>query len=106
MKIKSNRGFSLIEVIFAAAIFAIVASAIYQGFSAITSLIAASRDKVAAIDLINSEFELVRNLSYANVGLEGGIPGGVLLATSTAVKDGREFVINRAIRNIDDPFDG
>ncbi|MCL5795737.1 MAG: carboxypeptidase-like regulatory domain-containing protein [Patescibacteria group bacterium] len=105
-KLKTNRGFSLIEAIFAAAIFAIVSVSIYQGFMSVISLISASRDKVAAINLINSEFELVRNLSYANVGLQGGIPDGVLVATSTIVIDGRNFSIIRTIRNIDDPFDG
>jgi prepilin-type N-terminal cleavage/methylation domain-containing protein len=103
---RCGRGFSLIEVIFAAAIFAVVAVSIYQGFISVTSLVSASRDKMAAVDLINSEFELVRNLSYSNVGLQGGIPSGVLLTTSTVVKDGREFNIVRTIRNIDDPFDG
>jgi prepilin-type N-terminal cleavage/methylation domain-containing protein len=106
MKIKINRGFSLVEVIVASAIFAVVAASIYQGFISITSLISASRDKVAAVDLINGEFELIRNLSYANVGIQNGIPNGVLLATTTVVKDGREFNISRVIRNIDDPFDG
>jgi prepilin-type N-terminal cleavage/methylation domain-containing protein len=103
---KINRGFSLVEVIFAATIFVIVAMAIYQGFASITALVSASRDKVAAVDLVNSEFELVRNLSYANVGLKNGIPAGVLEETSTAVKDGREFTVTRTVRNIDDPFDG
>jgi len=106
MKLKNKKGFSLIEAIFAAAIFAIVSVSIYQGFMSVTSLISASRDKVAAINLINSEFELIRNLSYADVGLQGGIPDGVLNATSTVVIDGRIFNIIRTIRNIDDPFDG
>lgn len=96
----------MVEVIVASAIFAIVAMSIYQGFASVTTLISLSRDKVAAIDLINSEFELIRNLSYADVGVQNGIPKGALLATSTVVKDGRNFSVTRIIRNIDDPFDG
>ncbi|OHA98706.1 MAG: hypothetical protein A3E02_01585 [Candidatus Zambryskibacteria bacterium RIFCSPHIGHO2_12_FULL_38_34] len=103
---KNSQGFSLVEVIVASSIFAIVAMSIYQGFISINALISASRDKIAAVNLINSEFELIRNLSYSNVGLSGGIPNGVLLATSTIIQDGREFDITRTIRNIDDPFDG
>jgi prepilin-type N-terminal cleavage/methylation domain-containing protein len=106
MKIKTNKGFSLVEVIVAATVFAVVAMAIYQGFISITNLVALSREKIVAVDLINSEFELVRNLSYANVGLQTGIPHGVLLATSTVSKDGKTFDVVRTIRNIDDPFDG
>lgn len=105
-KSKFHKGFSLVEVIVAAAIFAIIALAIYQGFLSVNLLIAASRDKVAAVDLINSELELVRNLSYSDVGLQSGIPNGLLPATSTVVIDGREFRVTRVIRNTDDPFDG
>lgn len=106
MKIKNKKGFSLIEVIFAAAVFAVIAVSVYQGFFSINLLISASRDKVAAIDLINSEFELIRNLPYSGVGLLNGIPLGTLPATSTVTKDGRTFEITRSIRNIDDAFDG
>jgi prepilin-type N-terminal cleavage/methylation domain-containing protein len=106
VKFKTNRGFSLIEVIFAATIFAIVAMAIYQGFISVTTLISVSRDKITAVDLINSEFELVRNLSYSSVGIKNGIPNGLLLATTTTIVDGRSFDVTRTIRNIDDPFDG
>lgn len=106
MKIKTNKGFSLVEILVATAVFAIVAMAIFQGIFSINALVSASRDKVVAIDLINSEFELIRNLSFVNVGLQNGIPRGVLLATSTITKDGRQFNITRTIRNIDDPFDG
>ena len=44
--------------------------------------------------MVNGEFELIRNLSYASVGLQNGIPKGVLSATSTVVRDGREFNIS------------
>ena len=96
----------MVEVIVASAIFAMVAMSIYQGFISVNALISASRNKVTAVDLINSEFELIRNLSYSNVGLQNGIPRGVLLATSTVIVDGTEFDITRTIRNIDDSFDG
>lgn len=105
-KIKLGLGFSMIEVVIAAAIFAVVSMAIYQGFVSITKLISVSRDKIAAIDLMNAEFELVRNIPFAQVGLVGGIPVGVVAPTSTLVVDGREFSITRVIRNVDDPFDG
>lgn len=96
----------MIEVVFAASIFAIVVLAMFQGFSGVTSLVNASKEKLIAIDLLNSEFELIRNVPYANVGLTTGIPIGVFNATSTATRDGRVFLITRTIRNIDDPFDG
>ncbi len=103
---RSQAGFSLVEVIVAASIFAVVALSIYHSFVSITTLISLSRDKIAATDLINAEFELVRNLSYSQVGTIGGIPNGSLAATTTKTIDGNQFEITRVIRNIDDPFDG
>ncbi len=102
----NRRGFSLIEVVFAASIFALVAMSIYQGLVSMTLLVSASRDKVAAANLINGEFELVRNLSFADVGLISGIPAGVLEPSYTTVVDGRQFEVRRFVRNIDDDFDG
>lgn len=101
-----SNGFSLVEVVFAASIFALVALSIYQGLFSTTLLVSASREKIAAADLINSEFELVRNLSFADVGLVSGIPAGLLATSSIVVVDGREFEVRRFVRNIDDPFDG
>ena len=76
----------------ATAVFSIVVMAIFQGIFSINALVSASRDKVAAIDLINGEFELIRNLSFTNVGLQSGIPRGVLLATSTATRMVGNFI--------------
>jgi prepilin-type N-terminal cleavage/methylation domain-containing protein len=105
-KFRISKGFSLVEVVFAATIFAVVAMAIFQGFISVNALIAASRDKVTATDLMNGEFELIRNLSYADVGLTTGLPHGVLQATTTVTVDGKQFNVTRVIRDIDDPFDG
>lgn len=106
-KLKINsRGFSLVEIILASATFAIIVVSIYSGFSSLSALIAMSRDKVVATNLLNEQFEIIRNLPFAEIGLVQGVPNGVLLATSTVIRDNREFFISRTVRNIDDPFDG
>lgn len=106
LKIVFSRGLSLVEVVVSAAIFSIIAVAVYNGYASLNQLISASRDKILGADLINEEFEIVRNLSFSNIGLLQGIPQGVLQATTTKNRDGRNFSISRTIRNIDDPFDG
>lgn len=103
---KNNKAFTLVEIIVASSIFSLIALIVYQSFISVNNLVSASREKIAAVDLMNSEFELIRNLSYQNVGLIGGIPSGALSATSTRTLGGREFIITRIIRNVDDPFDG
>ena len=94
------------EVVFAASIFAIIVVSVYNNYATLTTLISVSRDKIVAADLLNEQFEIVRNLKFSDIGITTGIPIGVLTATSTIVRDARIFVVARTIRNIDDPFDG
>lgn len=101
-----QQGFSLVELLVGAAVFAVIAIGIYQAYSSLVSLVEASRTKITATDLINEQFELIRNLPYADVGLVNGIPAGALLPTETLTRGERIFELTRTIRNIDDPFDG
>ncbi len=105
-KIGSHKGFTLIEAVIGSAIFAILVVGIYTSFSNLSKLISVSRDKVVATNLLNEQFEIIRNMPFADIGLQHGIPSGLLLATSTVVRDNRVFSITRTIRNIDDAFDG
>lgn len=101
-----NRGFTLVELVIGASLFALISVTVYQSYANIITLVSASRVKITATDLLNEQFELVRNLSYEKVGIVNGIPSGVLLATSTHIRDNGTFDISTAIRNVDDPFDG
>lgn len=65
-----------------------------------------SRMRITATALANEQFEIVRNLPYADVGIVGGIPSGKINRTQTLVRDNISFVVETTIRNIDDPFDG
>ena len=107
MKIKKqSTGFTLLEVLIGAALFAMIGVAVYQGYTTLITLVSASRVKIAATDLINEELELVRNLQYKDVGEVNGIPAGVIPSSQTLVRDGITFTVNITVRNIDDPFDG
>ncbi len=101
-----GRGFTLVETLVSAAVFAIVAVGIYNAYTAVLSVITVSRAKVVAMDLANEEFEIIRNMPYANVGLVSGIPLGVIAPVQTLTRSGYTFTATTTIRNIDDPFDG
>ncbi len=101
-----QKGFSLIELIVGSAVFALVAVSVYQSYATLINLVSASRVKITATDLLNEQFELVRNLPYSKVGIIGGLPVGVLDSNEDIVRDGNTFTIDRIIRNVDDPFDG
>lgn len=101
-----KRGFTLVEVVVGAAIFSIVAVGIYNAYTGVLQVISASRSKIVAMDVANEQFEIIRNIPYAEVGVVSGIPSGSIPRVQTLVRSGYTFIATTTIRNIDDPFDG
>jgi prepilin-type N-terminal cleavage/methylation domain-containing protein len=103
---KFQRGFTIVETLVALGLFAIVAVGIYLAYANILDAIVSNRLQKAATAIANEEIELVRNLSYENVGIVGGAPSGVLVAKKTVPYGSLLFTLETFVRNIDDPFDG
>lgn len=101
-----SKGYALVEVLIGATLFAMLSVSVYQGYGIVIRLVAASRHKVNAMDIANERIELIRNMPYAQVGLVGGIPPGVLPATTTVTRNAQQFLVTTTVRNVDDPFDG
>ena len=104
--LKLIKAFTLVELLIGVAIFSVVSLAIYQGYAKTVEGSSTLRIRAAAIDLVNEQFEIAHNLPFASVGLINGVPNGVLLATSTIVRNNISFLVTTTVRNIDDPFDG
>lgn len=103
---KNKKGFSIVEMIIGVAVFAMIAVSIYTAFSKIVTLVNVTKLKVVAINLINEQFELIRNLSYDDVGLEGGLPSGLIDHEREVIRNQVPFIVTTTVRNIDDPYDG
>ena len=103
---KSSQGFSFVELIVGMAVFLTIIIAVYDSYISVFNVVGASRAKIEAVSLINEQFEIVRNLTYSNVGVAGSIPSGVLLHTQTLVRDNYSYEVTTTVRNIDDTFDG
>ncbi len=99
-------GYTLIEILVSTAVFVIVAISVYGSYTSLLTFVQNARIKIAAIDLANEEFEIIRNMPYANVGLVNGVPAGTLSRFQNIVRDNTTFKITTTIQNIDDPFDG
>lgn len=99
-------GFTLVEIVVATALFAMLAVAIYQAYGTLTEVVSVSRIKISAADLLNERLEIIRNMPYSEVGIVNGIPSGVLNHSDTFSRDSATFQATTTIRNIDDPFDG
>ena len=96
----------MVETLVGAAIFVLLAMSVYQAYSVTMDVIRLSRVKITATALGNEQFEIMRNLPYADVGIVNGLPHGKIPAVQTLTRDGKEFTVKTTIRSIDDPFDG
>ncbi len=106
LKKNTSAGFTLIETVVSVTIFTIIFLAVYATYVKLFDLIAVSRVRSVAMALANERIEVIRNLSYANVGTLTGIPRGLIDPSETFVRNNISFDVTTVIRNIDDPFDG
>lgn len=103
---QGTRGFTLLETLVGSAIFLLIALSAYKAFGVLMDAISSSQAKTAATALANEKLEIVRNLSYDDVGIVAGLPAGKIARTENVTKDGYSFTVQSTIRSIDDPFDG
>jgi len=101
-----QRGATLTELLIFVAVFAMLGVAIYSMLSYILKTELAAKDRVLASNIASSELEIVRNLSYDNVGVVAGSPSGSLPQNKTVTVDNVQFNVSFDIRYVDDPFDG
>ena len=105
-KIFKKNGFTLIETLVGVAVFLVISIASFQAYVSLFNIINLNQYKIIALNLANEQFEIIRNLSYSDVGLAGGIPNGKLTHTQDLTRSGIVFTVITTIRNIDLPFDG
>lgn len=93
------------EMLFAIAIFAMVAtsltSLIYLGIQIIRD----DQARLDALAMAESQIETLRNVPYESVGTAGGVPSGPFEQLSTITRNNKIFTIETDIRYVDDPFD-
>ena len=87
-------------------LFLLFDAGVYAGALFVSKSIYNSRLRILEGGILNEQVEMIRNLAYADVGIAGGSPSGVLLRTVTTTRNGIDFIITRTIRSIDDPYDG
>jgi prepilin-type N-terminal cleavage/methylation domain-containing protein len=103
---KINKGFTLVETLVGVAVFLVIAVATYQAYVSLFTLINLNQYKIVALNLANEQFEIIRNLPYADVGIPSGIPNGKIPHVQNLNRSNINFIVTTIIRNIDLPFDG
>jgi len=102
----NKKGFSLIEVLVATAVFLLFALGIYGAIQLVVKIVYSSRLQILETAVLSEHLEVARNLPFDQVGILNGIPLGVLPYSQTVTRNGVAFDIITTVRNIDDSFDG
>lgn len=104
---KKKQGFSLIEVLVVIFIAAVVFTTFYTVAMVGSRFIIEAKNRLAAVAVANESMEIIRNLAYENVGVDGNveIPGN-LLASEEKIINGNEYKIETDVRYVDDSMDG
>lgn len=101
-----SRGMTLVEVIIAVIIFAMLSGAIFYTTNFILRTGVSAKTKVLASNIAMEQLELVRNMPYDAVGVIAGSPSGQLPQNKIVVTGNYSFDISFDVRYVDDPFDG
>jgi hypothetical protein len=101
-----TKGFTLMDIIVGTALVLIVFLGIFGAYQLGLKVIGLSRNKITATSIANQQLELVRNLPYESIGIEGGFPDGVLAATSSTWLNNVQYSIERRVDYVVDSADG
>jgi prepilin-type N-terminal cleavage/methylation domain-containing protein len=91
--IKENEGFSLVEVLIAVIILAIVSVLMIQGVNMSRKAYTSNKIKTEASALANQEIEKIRSMSFNDIGIIGQDPAGTI-ELQTVIND---FTVDRSV---------
>jgi hypothetical protein len=103
---RHKSAFTLIEALVFLFIFSLAVVTFYSAFALGTSYISESKKMISASALANEKMEIIRNLDYADIGVEGGIPSGNVPGREIVVKSGITYYVFTTVRYHDDALDG
>ena len=107
--IESGAGFSLIEMVAAVAVFAILVTGVLALYTIMIRSVKAGQEQTVLASLATNYLEIVRNIPFSQVGTVHGNPGGSLAddtAPISVVIAGITYQIYYEVTYIDDPADG
>jgi len=99
-------GFTIIETVLSIGIFSLITLTFYAAYVVTMNGIIHSRIEAQASALLNEKLEIMRNLPYDEVALQGGFFGGSIPPNEIVTIGGRSFYIKTDIRYFDDSEDG
>lgn len=99
-------GITLIDTIVGTALMLVVFMGISAAFQLTVDVVSNSKARAGAIALANERMEYLKSLSYAQVGVIGGIPSGIVPQLETVSLNGVSYTRRTLVYYSDDPQDG
>lgn len=99
-------GYSLVEVIIVLLIFTSMFMLMLSAFQNSIRSLNVSKARIVGVEIANAQMEILRNISYADLGTTTGSPTGTIPATQVIQRSNTTFTIRTSIMYVDDPFDG
>ncbi|MBI5644508.1 carboxypeptidase regulatory-like domain-containing protein [Candidatus Kaiserbacteria bacterium] len=104
--ISSSRGVTLIDTIVGSALMLVVFLGIAAAFQFSVEVVTTNKARAGAIALGNERMEYLKSLSYAQIGVIGGIPAGNVVQLETVVLNAITYTRRTMVFYSDDPQDG
>jgi len=98
-------GFTMIEALVGVFLLAVISLGIYATYAFGLKMSTQNRMRTEATAVAEKKIEAIRAMHYDDIGVQGGIPPGPLLATETETDNGTPYTIRTNIRYIDDSLD-
>lgn len=102
---KTNKGFTLVELIIGVAVFGVIATAFYFSINVVIDTVEISRRRSVATNIANEQMETLRNMPYADIGTLSGNPAGAIPQSQTITVDNIDYVVETYITYVDDEYD-
>lgn len=100
------RGFTLIEAMVFLFVFSVITTAFYQAWSLGTRQMINSKDRLGATAIADQQMEIIRSLTFDNIGTTHGIVPGTIKDDQDISANTTLYHVNTLVEYIDDPTDG
>lgn len=101
-----SRGVTLIDTVVGVSLMLVVFIGITATFQLSLDVVTNNKVRAGAIALLNERMEYLRSLSYTQIGVEGGIPSGIVPQIETVSWNGTSYTRRTSVLYSDDPEDG
>jgi prepilin-type N-terminal cleavage/methylation domain-containing protein len=105
---RSQSGYTLVEVMMALFIIAVIATSIFTLFTALVNSSLLMKRKSVALSLATSQMEYLKSLPYDSLAVSGGsiVASSYIPATTQATISGTRYTITTSINYADEAYDG